>query len=74
VNSTTRGDPQSALRWSCKSLRVLADELKRLEYDISHVLVGQLLKASGYSLQGNAKVLEGNHSPDRNAPFKREAV
>ena len=63
VNPTTRGDPQSALRWSCKSLRVLADELKRLEHNVSHVRVGQLLKAQGYSLQGNAKVIEGNQSP-----------
>jgi len=70
VNPTTRGDPQSALRWSCKSLRVLADELKRLEHNVSHVLVGQLLKAQGYSLQGNAKVIEGNQSPDRNAQFE----
>jgi len=74
VNPTTRGDPQSALRWSCKSLRVLADELKRLEHNVSHVRVGQLLKAQGYSLQGNAKVIEGNQSPDRNAQFEREAV
>lgn len=70
VNPTTRGDPQSPLRWSCKSLRVLADELARLGHSASHVLVGQLLKAEGYSLQGNAKVIEGNQSPDRDAQFE----
>ena len=70
VNPTTRGDPQTPLRWSCKSLRVLADELKRIGHTASHVLVGQLLKAEGYSLQGNAKVIEGNQSPDRNAQFE----
>jgi hypothetical protein len=70
VDSTTRGDPQAPLRWSCKSLRVLADELKALGHAVSHVLVGQLLKAEGYSLQANAKVIEGNQSPDRNAQFE----
>ena len=70
VDPTTRGDPQSPLRWSCKSLRVLADELKASGHAVSHVLVGQLLKAEGYSLQANAKVIEGNQSPDRNAQFE----
>jgi len=70
VDPATRGDPQSPLRWTCKSLRVLADELKALGHAISHVVVGQLLKSEGYSLQGNAKVIEGNQSPDRNAQFE----
>lgn len=70
VEPTTRGDPQSALRWSCKSLRVLAQELKERGHVVSHVLVGQLLKTEGFSLQGNAKVIEGNQSPDRNAQFE----
>ena len=70
VDPTTRGDPQSPLRWSCKSLRVLADELSTRGHRVSHVLVGQLLKAEGYSLQANAKVVEGNQSPDRNAQFE----
>ena len=70
VEPSTRGDPQSPLRWSCKSLRVLAEELKGIGHSVSHVLVGQLLKAEGYSLQGNAKVIEGNQSPDRNAQFE----
>ena len=70
VDSTTRGDPQSPLRWTCKSLRNLADELKALGHAVSHVVVGKLLKAQDYRLQTNVKVLEGNQSPDRNAQFE----
>jgi len=70
VDSTTRGDPESPLRWTCKSLRNLADELKALGHTVSHVVVGKLLKAQEYSLQANVKVLEGNQSPDRNAQFE----
>jgi Rhodopirellula transposase DDE domain len=70
VDSTTRGDPESALRWTCKSLRNLADELKALGHSVSHVVVGKLLKEQNYSLQANVKVLEGNQSPDRNAQFE----
>ena len=70
VDSTTRGDPQSPLRWTCKSLRNLADELKAKGHTVSHVVVGKLLKKQDYSLQGNVKVLEGNQSPDRNAQFE----
>jgi hypothetical protein len=70
VDPTSRGDPESALRWTCKSLRVLADELKAGGHVISHVVVGRLLKDQGYSLQANAKVIEGNQSPDRNAQFE----
>ena len=70
VDSSSRGDPQSPLRWTCKSLRVLADELEARGHAISHVVVGRLLKSEGYSLQANAKVIEGNQSPDRNAQFE----
>jgi hypothetical protein len=70
VDPSTRGDPESPLRWTCKSLRVLTDELKAQGHAISHVVVGQLLKLEGYSLQANAKVVEGNQSPDRNAQFE----
>jgi hypothetical protein len=70
VDPLARGDPQSPLRWTCKSLRVLADELRAGGHVISHVVVGQLLKLEGYSLQANAKVIEGNQSPDRNAQFE----
>jgi Rhodopirellula transposase DDE domain len=70
VDSTTRGDPESPLRWTCKSLRNLADELKAKGHTVSHVAVGKLLKNQDYSLQANVKVLEGNQSPDRNAQFE----
>ena len=70
VDSSTRGDPESALRWTCKSLRNLADELKAKGHTVSHVVVGKLLKKQDYRLQGNVKVLEGNQSPDRNAQFE----
>ncbi len=70
VDSTTRGDPESPLRWTCKSLRNLADELKAKGHKVSHVVVGKLLKEQGYSLQANVKVLEGNQSPDRHAQFE----
>ena len=70
VEPTTRGDPQSPLRWTCKSLRTLADQLKAGGHIVSHVVVGQLLKGQDYSLQANAKVIEGNQSPDRNAQFE----
>ena len=70
VEPGTRGDPESPLRWSCKSLRVLAEELNAQGHTVSHVVVGELLKAQGFSLQGNAKVIEGNQSPDRDAQFR----
>lgn len=70
VEPSTRGDPESPLRWTCKSLRNLADELKPKGHKVSHVVVGKLLKSQNYSLQANVKVLEGNQSPDRNAQFE----
>jgi hypothetical protein len=70
VDSSTRGDPESPLRWTCKSLRNLADELHAQGHKVSHVVVGKLLKSQDYSLQTNVKVLEGNQSPDRNAQFE----
>lgn len=70
VEPTSRGDPMSALRWTCKSLKHLADELGRQGHAISHVSVGALLKEMGYSLQGNRKTLEGSGHPDRNAQFE----
>ena len=48
----------------------LAEQLESIGHAVSHVVVGQILKAQGYSLQGNAKVIEGNQSPDRNAQFE----
>jgi hypothetical protein len=69
VEPTTRGDPETALRWTCKSLRRLADELRGLGHRISHTVVGELLKQQRFSLQANRKVLEGASHPDRDAQF-----
>lgn len=65
VEPLTRGDPESPLRWTCKSTRKLAKELR-----ISHEKVAQLLRGMGYSLQGNRKVEEGADHPDRDAQFR----
>jgi transposase len=70
VEPSTRGDPESPLLWTCKSLRVLAEELAAHGYEVSYPVVGQLLKDMGYSLQANSKVLEGSQHPDRNAQFE----
>ena len=70
VEPVTCGDPQSALRWTCKSLRQLASELRSQGYAVSHTSIGDLLKKLGYSLQGNRKSLEGGKHPDRNAQFE----
>jgi transposase len=69
VEPVTRGDPESPLRWTCKSVRVLSRELKKQGYNISHDLVARLLKDMGYSLQANRKTQEGSSHPDRNAQF-----
>lgn len=70
VEPITRGDPESALRWTCKSLRNLAGELKKQGYAISHPTVGLLLREMGYSLQANSKTSEGKQHPDRNEQFE----
>src|SRR3984957_17544212 len=70
VEPTTRGDPTSALRWTCKSLRRLAEELTAQGHPISHRLVGELPHTLGYSLQANQKTQEGSSHPDRNAQFE----
>jgi hypothetical protein len=70
VEPLTRGDPETPLRWTCKSLRRLADELGGEGHRVSRTVVGQLLYEMGYSLQANAKTLEGTHHPDRNAQFE----
>ena len=69
VEPTSRGDPISPLRWTCKSLVNLADELSQQGFVVSHTTVGQLLKQSGYSLQANRKTREGKDHPDRDAQF-----
>ena len=69
VDPEARGDPMSPLRWTCKSLRRLASELHAMGHEISHTVVGELLKKLRFSLQANRKTLEGSHHPDRNAQF-----
>ena len=70
VEPTTRGDPMSPLRWTCKSLRKLAEELGVLGHKVGPDTVATLLHDLGYSLQGNRKTLEGRAHPDRNAQFE----
>ena len=69
VEPTTRGDPESALRWTCKSLRRLEAELRAQGHPISRTVIGELLKEQGFSLQANCKTREGDSHPDRNAQF-----
>jgi transposase len=66
----TRGDPMSPLRWTCKSTRYLAEALGEQGFAASHRLVGEMLHHLGYSLQANAKNLEGKQHPDRDAQFR----
>jgi len=70
VEPTSRGDPESPLRWTCKSVRRLAEELKAQGHQTSHRMVAELLHDLGYSLQANQKTLEGSEHPDRNAQFE----
>jgi hypothetical protein len=70
IGPETRGDPESPLRWICKSTRTLAAQLTRQKHPISHVKVSQLLKEQGYSLQSNRKTEEGEDHPDRDAQFR----
>ena len=70
VEATTRGDPQSPLRWTCKSTRNLAEELKRQGHRVSYRTVAALLHDLDYSLQANRKTREGSSHPDRDAQFE----
>jgi hypothetical protein len=70
VDPATRGDPQSPLRWTCKSTRNLAEALADQGHHVSHQTVGRLLQAMDYSLQVNRKTREGASHPDRNAQFE----
>ena len=69
VEPTSRGDPQSPLRWTCMSVRQLATELRRQGHPVERQTVAHLLAALGYSLQANRKTKEGTSHPDRNAQF-----
>jgi len=70
VDPTTRGDPESPLRWTCKSTTQLAEALTRKGHALSPRSVGRLLNQAGYSLQSNRKTVEGAWHPDRNAQFE----
>jgi DDE family transposase len=70
VEPLTRGDPESPLRWTCKSTRTLAEELTGQGHAISDRTVAALLYEAGYSLQANCKTREGRQHPDRNAQFE----
>ena len=69
VEPTTRGDPQSPLLWTCKSLRKLSQSLRDMGHKIGRTLVGELLHKLDYSLQSNRKTREGSVHPDRDAQF-----
>jgi transposase len=70
VDPVTRGDPESPLRWTCKSVRNLAEELQREGHEVSYQTVGELLHDLNYSLQANQKTLEGSQHADRNEQFE----
>ena len=70
IDPSTRGDPESPLRWTCKSVRKLAEELRAKGHEISGQKVSELLHELGYSLQGTRKTREGSAHPDRNAQFE----
>jgi transposase len=70
IDEQTRGDPESALRWICKSTRSIASELGEQDHSVSHMKVAQILHDLDYSLQSNRKTLEGIDHPDRDAQFR----
>ena len=70
VDPVTRGDPESPLRWTCKSKDKLAAALREMGHKVSATLVGRLLHQLDYSLQVVRKTREGKQSPDRNAQFE----
>jgi DNA-binding phage protein len=70
VEPTTRGHPETCLRWTCKSVRKLAEELNRLGHRVSYPVVAELLHELDYSLQANRKTKEGDSHPDRDGQFE----
>ncbi len=70
VEPTERGDPQSPLRWTCKSLTNLEAELRTQGYSVGRTKISGILRQLGYSLQGNRKTREGKDHPDRDTEFK----
>jgi hypothetical protein len=69
IDDQTHGDPESALRWICKSTRAIARELGKQKHPVSHRKVAQILHDLDYSLQSNRKTEEGGDHPDRDAQF-----
>src|SRR5450759_3039513 len=70
IDCQTLGDPQSPLRWICKSTRMIAQQLTRKKHPVSHMKVAQILHGLNYSLQSNRKTEEGADHPDRDAQFR----
>jgi hypothetical protein len=70
LDETTAGDPMSHLKWTNKSTRMMAAELKRKGHDVSHVTVARRLGEMDYSLLANVKTLEGTQHPDRDKQFR----
>jgi Rhodopirellula transposase DDE domain len=70
IDQQTRGDPESPLKWICKSTRTIAKELGRQKHPVSHAKVAQILHGLDYSLQSNRKTEEGRDHPDRDAQFR----
>jgi hypothetical protein len=71
VDEDRRGDPESLLLWTSKSVRHLAAALQKLGHQVEYVTVAKLLRSVGYSLQANAKTREGRQHPDRDLQFRR---
>ena len=69
IDGETRGDPQSPLKWICKSTRTIAAHLVKQKHPVSHEKVAQILRDLDYSLQSNRKTQEGADHPDRDAQF-----
>jgi transposase len=69
VADEARGDPESPLRWTAKSVRALARALREMGHSVSHETVAKLLRSLGYSLQANRKMTEGASHPDRDVQF-----
>lgn len=69
IEPDTRGDPESPLRWTCRSVRNIADALRQENLTVSHTTVAAILHELEYSLQGNKKTKEGADHPDRNKQF-----
>ncbi|MEK7070650.1 MAG: ISAzo13 family transposase [Patescibacteria group bacterium] len=70
ISPYTRGDPESPLQWTCKSVRNLSAELIKKGHQTSHRMVAELLREMNYSLQANRKTIEGKQHPDRDAQFQ----